>query len=136
MVDIYEAPLDEAAARAFGLAWAESWTRGDVEAVLAHYADDCVFESPLAEKYAGTTRLEGKPALRAYWMAAVAAIGRMRFEVDFVAVCRASRAITIVYRAELGARHEHACERIVFGPSGLASRGMGLYGPPVVAPPA
>jgi hypothetical protein len=132
MIENHDAPLDEEAALAFGRAWAEAWNRGDVEAVLAHYADDCVFESPLAEKHAGTTRLVGKAALRSYWLAALAAIGRVQFEIDFVGVSKAARAITIVYRAELGQRRVHACERIIFGPSGKAQSGMGLYGPPVV----
>ena len=122
----------EEAAHAFGVAWAEEWNRGDVEAVLDHYAEDCVFESPLAEKHAGTTRLVGKSALRAYWNAALASIGAVRFEVVFVGLCRQARAITIVTRADLGTRRVHACERIVFRADGLASSGMGLYGPPIV----
>jgi hypothetical protein len=131
MVDVREPPLAEEPARAFGLAWAEHWNSGDIEAVLAHYAEDCVFESPFAETYAGTTRVVGKPALRAYWTAALARLGKVHFDVEFVGVCRESRSITILYRAELGARRLHACERVSFGPSGLVVRGMGLYGPPV-----
>lgn len=131
MVDTI-APLDEASAVAFGRNWADRWSRGDFEAVLAHFSDDCVFESALAEKYVGSTRVEGKAALRAYWTAALADIGRLQFDVDFVAHSTSARAITIVYRATLGNGTLHACERLVFGPSGLITRGMGLYGPPVV----
>jgi hypothetical protein len=131
MVDVDDALFTEPAARAFGLAWAESWNRGDVEAVLAHFAEDCVFESPFAEKYAGGTRIVGKDALRAYWKAALAGLGAVHFDVDFVATSPASRGIVIVYRARLGARQLHACERMTFGPSGKVARGMGLYGPAV-----
>jgi ketosteroid isomerase-like protein len=124
--------LEESSARAFGLTWADAWNRRDVEEVLSHFADDCVFESPLAEKHAGTTRLVGKTAVRKYWTTALSAIGALRFEVDFVAVNVEARAIAIVYRATLGDRRLHACERLVFGPSGKVTMGMGLYGPPVV----
>jgi ketosteroid isomerase-like protein len=125
--------LSETAAQAFGQAWAGHWNRGDFEAVLAHFADDCVFESPLAEKHAGTTRLVGKEAVRSYWRAAIAAIGTVHFTVHFVAVATDARAITIVYQAELGPRRLHACERLIFGADGKVTSGMGLYGPPVVA---
>lgn len=121
------------AALDFGRHWAACWSRGDVEAVLSHFAEDCVFESPLAEKHAGQTRLIGKTALRAYWHKAVAAIGALRFEVDFVATAPTRQALTIVYRAHLGERHVHACERLIFGEQGLVVSGMGLYGPPVLA---
>ena len=119
------------AALAFGRHWADCWSRGDVEAVLDHFAEDCIFESPLAEKHAGQTRLVGKAALRAYWYKALAAIGALQFEVDFVATAPTRRAVTIVYRARLGERHLHACERLLFDEQGLVASGMGLYGPPV-----
>jgi hypothetical protein len=127
------APLSEAAAEEFGRAWAGHWNSGDIEAVLAHFAEDCVFESPLAEKHAGTTRLRGKPALRAYWREALSAIGTVHFTVQFVAVSTAQRAIAIVYCARLGERYLHACERLIFNPSGQVVAGMGLYGPKVLS---
>lgn len=131
-----EAPLAPAAATAFGLSWAESWNRGDLEAVLAHFAEDCCFESPFAEKYAGSTRVLGKAALRAYWQKALRGIGGVHFAVDFVATCAEARAITIVYRARLGERQLHACERLIFDEGGRVAAGMGLYGPPVITAPA
>ena len=116
----------------FGREWAAAWNRGDVEAVLAHFADDCVFESALAEKHAGTSRVVGKEALRAYWTQALAALGSVRFSVELVALAEADKALAIVYRAELGERHVHACERLIFGEDGRVRAGMGLYGPPVL----
>lgn len=75
----------------------------------------------------------GKAALLQYWQTALAAIGTVQFDVDFVATAPLQRAITIVYRARLGQRHVHACERLIFGADGLVHSGMGLYGPQVVA---
>ena len=96
------------AALEFGRHWASAWNRGDVAAVLAHFAQDCLFESPLAEKHAGQSRVIGKAALLKYWQTALAAIGTVQFDVDFVATAPAHRAIIIVYRARLGQRHVHA----------------------------
>lgn len=126
-------PLTTESAHEFGAHWAAAWNRRDIEAVLAHFADDCTFESPLAEKYAGTTRLRGKESLRTYWQSALAGIGELEFTLDFVAIAPERRALTIVYQARLGSRHVHACERLLLDEQGLVRAGMGLYGPPVLA---
>ena len=99
------APLSSEAATAYGRDWAASWNRGDIEAVLEHFAEDCSFESPLAEKHAGSTKVVGKAALRAYWQKALAAIGAVYFEIDFVAVQRAVRARWRVANAFLDVAH-------------------------------
>ena len=44
----------------FAAAWIANWNARDVEAVLAHFADDCVFESPVAQTVTGEARLAGK----------------------------------------------------------------------------
>lgn len=51
---------------AFSLDWVAAWNRADVEAVLAHYADDVVFVSPLAATLTGDPEVLGKAELRAY----------------------------------------------------------------------
>ncbi len=126
-------PWTPEAAHTFGQQWAQSWNRRDIEAVLSHFTEDCSFESPFAEKHAGTNRVRGKAALRTYWQKAIGDIGDIHFAVDFVAANATKRAITIVYRAHLGQRHLHACERLIFNEQGLVSSGMGLYGPPVLS---
>lgn len=79
-------PPSEEAAQAFAQRFVACCNRGDIEAVLGHFAEDCTFDSPLAEKYVGTTRLAGKAALRAYWQKASAEIKDVHFDVDLVAV--------------------------------------------------
>ena len=47
--------------------WIAAWNSHDLERILAHYAEDVVFESPYAEKITGSPRVVGKAALGAYW---------------------------------------------------------------------
>ena len=35
---------------AFSRAWVDAWNRRDIEAVLAHFHDDAVFSSPIAQR--------------------------------------------------------------------------------------
>lgn len=56
-------------------AWLAAWNAGDLEAVLALYADEIVTESPLLLKRSktGPAKLEGKKALREYFAEGLAA---------------------------------------------------------------
>lgn len=123
-------PLSEEAAQAFAQRFVACCNRGDIEAVLGHFAEDCTFDSPLAEKYVGTTRLAGKAALRAYWQKASAEIKDVHFDVDLVAVAPSQRAVLIVYRMRLGGHQQYVSDRLIFNEEGLVVSGMGLYGPP------
>jgi ketosteroid isomerase-like protein len=115
-------------ARRFGEAWARTWNARDVEAMLAHYADDVTFHSPMAGQVAGSPTLHGKTALRTYWMAALQRIGRLRFTVEQVLFDPEQRDVAIFYLAELDDRRTRACERLRFGPDGLATLGDAYYG--------
>jgi len=67
----------------FAERWLAAWNAQDLDAVLALFHDDVVFTSPLAMKVvpesAGVIR--GKPALRAYWSAALAQLPDPRFDL-------------------------------------------------------
>ena len=67
--------MDYAKARDFARRWLEAWNAHDVEAVLAHFAEDVTFTSPVAarilERSDGIVR--GKVALRLA-MASLAAV--------------------------------------------------------------
>jgi hypothetical protein len=58
----------------FSREWAAAWNARDVEAVLAHFHNDVVFVSPVAQKigFASDGIVRGKDALRRYWRAALA----------------------------------------------------------------
>jgi steroid delta-isomerase len=118
-------------ARRLGDAWAQAWNARDVEAVLAHYGDGVTFHSPIAGQVTGSPTLQGKAALRAYWMSALQRIGRLRFTVERVLFDAEQRELAIFYLAELDERRTRACERIRFGDDGLAILGDALYGAPV-----
>jgi len=60
---------------AFAREWAQAWNRRDLEALLACYAEDVEFRSPLAAKLLGepSGRVRGKTNLRGYFAKALAA---------------------------------------------------------------
>src|SRR3954471_22222502 len=89
--------LDDAGAQRFARAWVEAWNRRDVEAVLAHFADDATFISPKAEVVVGQGRLENKAALRRYWESAMARVGRMHFVLEAALWSPTAQALTISY---------------------------------------
>src|SRR3569832_1698301 len=101
-------PLTDEVAQAFAQSWVACCNRGDVEGLLGQFAEDCTFESPLAEKYVGTTRLSGKAALRAYWAKAGAEIGTVHFDIDIVAVVPSQRTVLIVYKMLLGTQRSYS----------------------------
>jgi hypothetical protein len=55
----------------FADAWIAAWNRRDVEAVLAHYAEDARFVSPVARAVVGRAVLCNKQELAGYWRGAV-----------------------------------------------------------------
>ena len=75
--------MDHAEAQRFVDEWVRAWNDHDVERVLAHFADDVVFTSPVAKQLlAGSDGVvRGKAALRAYWSEGVRRIPDLRFEV-------------------------------------------------------
>lgn len=60
-------------AAGFAAEWIEAWNRRDVEAVVAHFVDECVFTSPVAKQigFSPDGVVRTKAALRRYWKAAL-----------------------------------------------------------------
>jgi ketosteroid isomerase-like protein len=60
---------------AFAREWVQAWNRRDLESLLACYADDVEFTSPLAAKLLGDASgtVHGKANLREYFARALAA---------------------------------------------------------------
>ena len=60
---------------AFAREWVQAWNRRDLESLLACYADDVEFRSPLAAKLLGepSGTVHGKANLREYFAKALAA---------------------------------------------------------------
>lgn len=120
--------MTEAGAQAFARDWIDAWNRRDIEAVLAHYADDAVFVSPKAERFVGSSRIEGKSALRAYWEAALAQISALRFTLDAASWSPRSETLTVLYQAELGTAAPARAVEVMHFRAGRVAQGEALYG--------
>jgi len=123
-----EGVLTEAGAQAFARRWIEHWNRLDVEAVLAHYADDAVFVSPRAEHITGHAVVTGKAALGAYWRQAVQKHLHLEFTLEAASFSPRAETLTILYRSVIGdAPAQRAVEIMRFRGSRIV-RGEALYG--------
>lgn len=94
--------------------WEAGWNSHDLDRILAHYEDDVVFRSRKAIPLTGRGEVVGKPALRAYWTAALARQPDLRFTVE--TVYGGHEMLVIAYRNHRGVR---AVETLWFAPSGL-----------------
>lgn len=94
--------LTHDSARTHARAWCDAWNRRDLDAVMAHYAEDVVLSSPLVVKRWGIEDgcLRGKQRVRENF-----AIG-MRNEAlhfELVDVLVGVDALCVIYRRETGA---------------------------------
>jgi ketosteroid isomerase-like protein len=82
----FSLPIQAAFARAFAQEWVQKWNSRDLEGILAHYADDVVLLSPIALKLLnnGTGMVQGKAALRDYFLRGLSAYSDLRFELTDV----------------------------------------------------
>lgn len=87
---------------AFAARWIAAWNARDVDAVLADYADDVVFSSPTAVRFAPESGgvVRGKDSLRAYWTRALDGNPDLRFEL--VGVYAGIDTVVIHYRNQAG----------------------------------
>jgi ketosteroid isomerase-like protein len=115
-------PMPDAAT--FAEQWVTAWNRHDLEAVLAHFADDAVFTSPVATWVVPDTGgvLRGKAALRRYWTAALRRVPDLHFDV--VGVYSGVATLVINYRNQRG---DLVNEVLTFGDDGLVREGHGTY---------
>jgi ketosteroid isomerase-like protein len=117
---------EEAAATA--RRWIDSWNARDVEAVLAHFDEQVRFTSPKAAAITGRPLVEGRPALRAYWQAALERITSLHFTLDRALWDERAKTLAIVYVSELNGQRARACEFLRMGSNGRAIEGEAMYG--------
>ncbi len=122
-------PVTDDEARAFAQEWIEAWNSHDLERILAHYADEIVFLSPIARQRVGSGRLIGIPALRSYWGAGLQAQPNLTFEL--LEVLRGHECVTLLYRNHKG---QTVAETAEFGPSGKIVRSFACYTAPQRTP--
>ncbi len=119
--------------RAFAERWVADWNKKDVEAVLAHFTDDCLFVSPKAAAIVGDGRVEGKDALRDYWTRAVAKFPKLEFRLEDAVWNAEARTLFVIYEARLDGGGTRALEVMRFDTDGKVERGEAFYGAPIIA---
>jgi ketosteroid isomerase-like protein len=75
--------LTEKWVREFAGNWVRSWNAHELEAILAHYADDVVLTSPVAARLLNdpSGNVRGKAALRSYFSKGLEAFPNLKFEL-------------------------------------------------------
>ena len=112
----------------FAATWLANWNRRDIEDVLAHFADEAEFVSPVAAKVTGSAVLRGKAEIRRYWQAALSRITTLEFTLDHAAWDEKLRELNVVYEANLAGERKRACEIMRFDAAGRQIGGEALYG--------
>ena len=116
--------MDVARAREFAQQWVDAWNAHDLDGVLAHFADDAEFSSPVAAQLLPETHgiLRGKEAIRGYWTIGLERIPDLRFEV--IDVYSGVDVLVIHYRNHVGGLVN---EVLHLNAAGLVQRGYGTY---------
>lgn len=107
--------------------WLAAWNAHDIEAVLAPFAEDARFVSPMAAELTGNARIEGRAALRRYWTGALARLPDLRFEPVATVIDMPAQTLSVLYRAHAGGRLRDACEVMQFR-DGRQILGRAYYG--------
>jgi ketosteroid isomerase-like protein len=93
--------MTDAQAGEFAAEWIRNFNAKDVDAVLAHFAEDAEFTSPRALDVAGRPTLRSRSELADYWHAAAKSVTSIRFTLDHVINNEAARRLAIVYTSEI-----------------------------------
>lgn len=107
--------------------WIEEWNRRDIDALVAHYADDVRFVSPVAAQRTGSSVVMGREALAEYWSGA-RKYHHFVFTFETLIWDPSSLVLAIVYHREVDERRDRAVEIFQFGPEGLVRAGEAMYG--------
>jgi hypothetical protein len=94
--------IERTRAEAIANEWLEAWNAHRPDLVVAHFADDVVVASPLAERIRPGSGgvLRGKAEVLAYYDAGLAAVGDLRFTL--VETLVGVDQVIIVYRNQRG----------------------------------
>ncbi|GAC1634038.1 MAG: nuclear transport factor 2 family protein [Nevskia sp.] len=116
--------IDKSFAETFAAEWLSSWNSHKLDSILAHYAEDFEFSSPVIVQFlkqpSGT--IKGKAAVGAYWAKGLSARPDLHFE--FQAVLAGVNSLVIHYKG-LGGRL--AAEFFEFGADGKVVRSLAHY---------
>jgi ketosteroid isomerase-like protein len=117
--------MDAERALTFAEEWQAAWNAHDIDRLLAHYADDVVFQSPyIVHRFDEPTgEVRGKDALRSYWTTGLEQQSDLRFTVDDVRL--SVDTLVINYRNQ----YDHRVSEILRFDGELVSWGCGAYEP-------
>ncbi|MFN8216732.1 MAG: nuclear transport factor 2 family protein [Solirubrobacterales bacterium] len=120
-------PPTAASAAAFAAEWVGAWNAHDLEAILAHYAEDVVFVSPFVTALLGAedATVRGRDALREYFARGLAAYPDLHFELH--GALAGAGSVAVHYRS-VGGRE--AIEAMEIGAAGLVTRVLAHYSEP------
>lgn len=115
---------------AFVHGWIDAWNAHNLDAILAHYAEDIAFNSPfvarLKDKSGGENALHGRTALGDYFRRALERYPNLSFRLRHVFVGVES---LVLYYDSVSDRR--AAEVMVFNEAGQVSRVWCHYDPPL-----
>ena len=111
----------------FATEWVGAWNAHDLDAIVAHYAEDVIFVSPFVAALTGeeSARIEGRAGLREYFGRGLEAFPELHFEL-YTALPGVS-SIALHYRS-VGGRL--AIETMEVDADGLVVRAAAHYSEP------
>ncbi|PRY30494.1 nuclear transport factor 2 family protein [Pseudosporangium ferrugineum] len=115
--------MDNHEAIAFADKWLVDWNNHDLDSLLAHFAEDVTFSSPVAARMIPGSGgvVSGKAALRDYWTTALARMPDLRFEI--LATYAGIDTVVINFRNQNGG----LVNEVLTFRDGLVVRGHGTY---------
>jgi len=118
--------VSQARAEALARDWIDAFNRHDLDAVLAHYADDIEFTSPAVIEVLGepSGTVRGKQALRDYFAKGLAKYPNLGFEL--LEVLTGVDSVSMLYRSLH--RGRLATEVMTLDAEGLVTKVMVHYG--------
>lgn len=104
--------------------WIEAWNSHDLNAIIAHYANEVEFSSPFVTKLVGNLSgtIKGKKALRDYFAKGLAAYPDLKFELFQVLIGIDS--LTIYYRS---IKNMFAAEVMILNEGGQIVKAIAHY---------
>jgi ketosteroid isomerase-like protein len=117
-------PLQASFARQFAQDWVDAWNSHDLERILTHYDDEVLLSSPVARKLLnGDGTVQGKAALREYFLRGVQAFPNLRF--DLIDALWGTETIVVYYLNNV--RGSKTAEVMLMNPAGKIRRVWANY---------
>jgi predicted ester cyclase len=117
-------PLQPLFAREFAQDWVDAWNSHNLERIMPHYDDQVVLVSPIARKIlSGDGTVQGKAALREYFLRGLEAFPDLRF--DLIDVLWGTETIVVYYVNNV--RGSKTAEVMLLNPVGKIHRVWANY---------